>query len=152
MGLCGCSNHKASDIEPITKGFNCDFSIVSSDLSGELSINSEGDLSIVFSGPDIINNVGIRVKEESIIIEVHGISERYTRAQAPQDAPALYIYDALASINKLTPVVKNDEIYISGKCKSGNFKAILNGTGYITKLMFDQIDTVFVFENHILNK
>ena len=152
VGLCGCSNHKASDIEPITRGFKCNFSVVDSDLSGELFVNAEGDLSMIFKGPDIINNVGIRVKEESVIIEVAGLSERYSRADAPNDSPALYAYDAFISMNDFTPFFENDVISVSGKSKSGGFKALINGTGYITELHFDNIDTVLNFENHVITK
>ena len=113
MGLCGCSNHTVSDVEPIVKGFKCDFSVADSDLSGELFVNNEGDLSMVFSGPDIINNVGIRVKS-------------------------------------LTPKIIDNAITVEGSSQSGGFTAILNGTGYITELRFDEIDMVFKFDNHIL--
>lgn len=150
MGLCGCSNHTVSDVEPIVKGFKCDFSVADSDLSGELFVNNEGDLSMVFSGPDIINNVGIRVKEESVIIEVQGISERYSRSEAPKDSPALHIYDALLYMKSLTPKIIDNAITVEGSSQSGGFTAILNGTGYITELRFDKIDMVFKFDNHIL--
>lgn len=141
-----------SDVEPIVKGFKCDFSVADSDLSGELFVNNEGDLSMVFSGPDIINNIGIRVKEETVIIEVQGMSERYSRSEAPTDSPALYIYDSLISMKSLSPKITDDVITVKGSSQSGGFTAILNGTGYITELRFDKIDTVFKFDNHILQK
>lgn len=107
---------------------------------------------MVFSGPDIINNVGIRVKEETVIIEVQGISERYSRSEAPTDSPALYIYDSLISMENLTPMAVDDVVMVKGSGQSGSFTAILNGTGYVTELKFDKIDTVLKLENHILQK
>lgn len=104
---------------------------------------------MIFKGPDIINNVGIRVKEESVIIEVQGISERYSRDETPKDSPALHIYDALLSMDKLKPIIKNSSVIISGKSESGNFKAILSDSGYITELHFDEISTSLSFKNHV---
>ena len=145
--FCGCSNGILSDISPITKGFSCDFSIADSDLSGQLSVNIEGDLSLVFEGPDIINGIGIRVKEESIIIEVDGISERYPRNDAPPDSPALLIYDALSAAKDISPAADSDRIILKGK----DYLLTLDGYGYITKMEFDGSDTVISLSEHSIN-
>lgn len=146
--ICGCSKDDVSDITPITKSFKCDFSIEGSDLNGELSVNSEGDLSIVFSGPDIINGTAIRIREESVIIDVQGAVERYARDTVPEDSPALYIYDALTATENLKPKVNNNKIYIDGDCLSGGFSAVLNGTGFITELTLHDTGTTVFFNNH----
>lgn len=145
--FCGCSNGNLSDISPITKGFLCSFSVADSDLSGNLSVNAEGDLSLVFSGPDIINGIGIRVKEESVIIEVDGISERYPRNEVPTDSPALLIYDALTTAKDFSPTTDGDRIVLKGK----DFLLTLDGYGYITEMEFDGSDTVISLSEHSTN-
>ena len=145
--FCGCSNGILSDISPITKGFSCKFSIADSDLSGQLSVNLEGDLSLIFNGPDIINGIGIRVKEESVIVEVDGISERYPRNDAPPDSPALLIYDALSAAKDFSPTADGDRIILKGK----DCILMLDGYGYITKMEFDGSDTVVYLSEHSTN-
>lgn len=148
LGLCGCSNGPISDISPKCNNFKCDFEIAGSDLSGELSVNAEGDLSLVFSGPDIINGTGIRVKENSVIIEFQGISERYSRNDAPKDSPALHIYDALIEMPKCEPLFDGDETVIKGNSPSGNFTAVLDGKGFITRMSFLEIESDIILKNH----
>ncbi len=112
-----------------------------------MSVNSEGELSIIFTKPDFINGLGIRVKEESVITEVQGISERYSRNEAPDDSPALYIYDILCVANSFEAEIINDEITLSGTCLSGDFSLKLNGTGYISQIVLSKTDTVFDLKN-----
>ncbi len=147
--ICGCSKHGATDIKPKAFGFKCDFTVEGSDLSGEMSVNAEGDLSMVFTGPDIINGTGVRVKEDSIIVEVHGISQRYKRSDAPNDSPAILIYDALVEMKSATPVISDGEIKVFSAGNSGEFSATLDGTGHIILFSFAESDTVLHLKNHI---
>ena len=151
IGLCGCSNQSKLDVTPIAKGFECDFSITDSSVSGEMSVNIEGDLSFIFSGPDIINTLSIRIKEQSVILEVQGISERYKREEVPKDSPLLLIYDALLSMptDELDVTVSDSKTIVSGNNANGNYKATLDGTGHITEISFSKSDTVIQFSNHI---
>ena len=148
LGLCGCSNDSISDISPKCNNFKCDFEIAGSDLSGEMSVNVEGDLSLVFSGPDIINGTGIRVKENSVIIEFQGISERYVRSDAPKDSPALHIYDALIQIPNCEPLLDGEETVVKGKSLSGDFTAELDGKGCIIRISFPEIESEIILKNH----
>lgn len=136
-----------SDITPITSGFECDFSIEGSDLSGELSVSRDKTLTVVFSGPDIINGTSICINGEVVKVEVQGITEKYARSTVPESSPALCIYDALISAEGITPTVKNDEIYIEGESRSGNFSAALNGTGFITEITFESCAATVIFKN-----
>ena len=150
--LSGCSKHETENIIPLVKGFECDFSIADSDLNGQLSVNQEGDLSLVFSGPDIINGVGIRVKEESVIVEVKGISERYSINEAPSNSPALLLYYALISMADKHPKVIDNKIQIIGSSQSCGYKATLNGTGQIVSIDFEENDITLNFTNHVETK
>lgn len=149
--FCGCSNNSLTDISPITNKFSCNFSVADSDLSGQLSVNAEGDLSLVFGGPDIINGIGIRVKEESVIIEVDGVSERYARSEVPTDSPALLIYDALTVAKNFSPTADGDRIVLIGKGDSGGFSLTLDGYGYITEMNFDISDASITLTEHTEN-
>lgn len=143
----GCSKHEIEEIKPKVTSFQCDFEIIDSDLSGQLSVNNEGDLSIIFKGPDIINGTAIRVKEESIIVEVQGISERYSRADTPSNSPALLLYDAFIASKTKRPNVKNSEIVVTGVANDNAFVLTLNGMGFISKADFENLN--FIFTNHI---
>lgn len=147
--LCGCSKSETADITPITNGFKCDFSIKDSDLSGELSVNQDGYLTVIFSGPDIINGTSISVKEEIIIIEVQGVTEQYARSTVPDDSPALYIYDALLAADGIEPEIIDDEIQISGICRSGDFTAVLSGTGFLNSITLQDTGTTLSFRNPV---
>ncbi len=132
---------------PKTASFGCDFSINDSDLSGSISVNSEGDLSVIFNGPDIINGTAVRVKEESVILEFQGISERYSREETPPDSPAVLLYDALICARNKKPTVIDGEIAIRDSTSNNKFTITLNGMGFVTKAELDEI--TFIFTNHI---
>ncbi len=150
--VCGCTTSKADDIVPILKGFACDFSVDGSDLGGELSVNSEGDVTFLFVSPSNINGTSIRVKEESIILEVHGISERYLRSSVPNSAPTLYIYDSLNSAASIKPRIFDDSILIDGTSESGKYTLYLGGTGFIERIALHGTGTFFNLSNHSLRE
>ena len=136
-----------SDITPITSGFECEFLVEGSDLAGEMSVSQDKILTMVFSGPDIINGTSICINGEVVTVEVQGITEKYSRSSVPKSSPALCIYDALISAESISPSVKNDIIYIEGDSQSGSFSATLNGTGFITEINLYDSATTVIFKN-----
>ncbi len=148
--LNGCINKYEVEIAVVSCGFKCEFGIIGSELSGEMTVNQDGKLNMVFSGPDIINGVGITVVGETVIIDVRGITERYSRNTVPKDSPATYLYDILADISTLTPQINNDEITVSGNCESGKYDAVLNGTGFIEGITLADTGLNIEFKNHIM--
>lgn len=152
FAFCGCSNHGSDSVEVITASFKCDFSVDGSDLGGEMSVNGEGDITFLFSSPDNINGTSIRVKEESVILEVHGISERYPRSQVPSGSPTLYIYDVLTAASALTPTPDDTSFRLDGQCLSGGFSAKIGGTGFIESLTLKSSGSVFCFSNHAITE
>ena len=143
----GCSEHKVSDITPKITSFKCDFEITESDLSGQLSVNSEGDLSVIFNGPDIINGTAVRVKEESVILEFQGISERYSRDETPDDSPAVLLYDAFSNAQSKIPTLSDGDIIVQTATNDGKCRLTLNGMGFVTKIETPQ--HIFTFSNHV---
>ena len=139
-----------SDITPITSGFECEFLVEGSDLAGEMSVSQDKILTMVFSGPDIINGTSICINGEVVTVEVQGITEKYSRSSVPKSSPALCIYDALISAESIAPSVKNDKIYIEGDSQSGSFSATLNGTGFITEIALNDSATTVTFKNHYM--
>lgn len=117
-----------------------------------MSVNSEGDVTFVFASPSNINGTSIRVKEESVILEVHGISERYLRSSVPASAPTLYIYDSLDSAASIKPRIFEDGILIDGTSDSGKYTLYLGGTGFIERIVLHGTGTVFNFSNHSLRE
>lgn len=147
--LCGCSKQAYNDVLPITKGFECEFEVVDSNLSGNMFINVEGELSFIFESPDIINSMAIRIKEDSVILEVHNLSERYRRDSVPNDSPLLLIYDALLSMScdALETTVSDSNILVMSSNQNGSYKATIDGNGFITKITFVESNTTFTFYN-----
>ena len=148
--LCGCSNKGSRNVIPITKGFNCDFLISDLSLSGEMSVNVEGDISFIFTEPENIKSLSVRIKEESIILEVQGISERFKREEVPDDSPLLLVYDALQSmsVGELDITDFDSRTFVSSNNRNGSYKAMLDATGYITELSFSKCYTAIQFTNH----
>lgn len=136
----------------ITDSFKCDFSLDGSDLGGEMSVNREGDITFLFTSPDSINGTSIRVKEESVILEVHGISERYPRSDVPSGSPTLYIYDVLTAAPTLAPTPTDTKFRLEGQCISGGFSAEIGGTGFIESLTLKSSGSVFNFSNHAITE
>ena len=143
----GCSEHTVSDVTPKVTSFRCDFEIVDSDLSGQMSVNREGDLSVIFSGPDIINGTAIRVKEDSVILEFQGISERYSREETPKDSPAVLLYDAFCNSQSKTPKLSDGDITVETATNNGKCTLTLNGMRFITKIETPQ--HIFILSNHV---
>ncbi len=148
---CGCSKQRYYDIIPVTENIKCDFKIENSDLAGELTINAEGDLSLIFTSPDNIKDTGIRIKEECFIIEVHGISNRYPINEAPKDSPAICLYDAFNASKSISPTLIDDVITVKGSSESCDFSMEISNAGYITKISLGD-HTVFLFSNHVAIK
>ncbi len=145
----GCSNSKGDEITPILSGFKCDFTIENSELTGEIDVEYDGTLTISFSGDDIINGLKMQVKQESVTVDVSGITETYSREEVPEDSPAFYIYDTLIVSKNIKPKLSGDYFKIDGKCKSGDFSIKLNSSGYVSKLSLNNSDTVFILKNQI---
>lgn len=150
LSFNGCVNKNEVDISVINCDFKCDFNIPNSDLSGEMTVKDDGKLSMFFSGPDIINGVGITVAGETIIIEVKGITERYSRSTVPEDSPATYIYDILKDIKSQIPEIKNEEITVLGNSASGEYEAVLSGTGFVETLTLKDTGVHITFTNHVV--
>ena len=145
----GCSNSETNEISPILSGFKCDFTIENSELSGEIEVENDGVLTISFSGDDIINGLKMQVKQETVTVDVNGITETYSREEVPENSPAFYIYDALISSKEIKPRLNGEFFIIDGNSKSGKFSVILNSSGFIAELTLNNSGTVLLFKNQI---
>lgn len=145
----GCSSAESEGVTPVLDKFKCDFSIEESELSGEIEVDENGALTILFSGDDIINGIKMQVKDETLNVDVNGVAEVYSRNEVPENSPLFYIYDALISAKQSTPTLKGDIFIIEGDCKSGPYILTLSGTGFIEK--FSPVDSglSFYFANHV---
>lgn len=147
----GCSSSGENEISPVFSGFKCDFTIENSDLSGELEVENDGVLTISFSGDDIINGLKIQVKQESLTVDVNGITETYSRQEVTENSPAFYIYDALITSKQIKPKLNGEFFIIDGNSKSGKFSVKLNSSGFIAELTLNDSRTVLLFKNQIKN-
>ncbi|MBQ1183857.1 MAG: hypothetical protein IIX60_05365 [Clostridia bacterium] len=145
----GCSNSEENEISPILSGFTCEFTIESSGLSGELNVEKDGVLTICFIGDDIINGLKMQVKQESVTVDVNGITETYSRQEVPENSPAFCIYDALIASKQIKPKLSGDVFTLNGNSKSGNFSIKLNNSGFISEIALINSDTVFLLKNQI---
>ncbi len=145
----GCSNTKNDDITPILASFQCDFSVDNSKLYGEMKVDKDGTVTFSFSGDDLVNGLTIQVKSDTVIIEVNGVTETYSKKEVPVHSPSLYIYDSLISAKSLKPKAQADGYIITGNSQSGQFEIVLNSTGFISKIDLKDTDYIFVFDNHI---
>lgn len=145
----GCSNSETNEISPILSGFKCDFTIENSELSGEIEVENDGVLAISFSGDDIINGLKMQVKQETVTVDVNGITETYSREEVPENSPAFYIYDALISSKEIKPRLNGEFFIIDGNSQSGKFSVKLNSSGFIAELTLNNSGTVLLFKNQI---
>ena len=145
----GCSSAGNYGITPVLDKFKCDFSVEESEISGEIEVDENGTLTILFTGGDIINGIKMQVKEETLNIDVNGISEVYSRNEMPKSSPAFYIYDALIAAKQLTPSLKNEKFIIAGDCQSGPYILTLNDTGFIEKISPIGSGLNFCLTNHV---
>lgn len=145
----GCSSSGENEISPVFSGFKCDFTIENSDLSGELEVENDGVLTLSFSGDDIINGLKMQVKQESLTVDVNGITETYSREEVPENSPAFCIYDALITSKQIKPKLNDEFFIIDGSSKSGKFSIKLNNSGFISELILNNSNTVFLFKNQI---
>ncbi|MBO5747010.1 MAG: hypothetical protein J6S13_07995 [Clostridia bacterium] len=151
MILCGCSNNEVYNISPVTSNFKCDFVIQNSKEHGELTVSESGDVTFLFQSDDSVNGLSITVKRDNIIIDVHGITEKYSRDELPDDSPILIFYESLLNASNSSPKLKGDEIIVSGETPNGTYTLLLDSSGFITQIEFDSISTKINFSNHHLN-
>ncbi len=102
---------------------------------------------MIFSGPDIINGTAIRVKEESVILEFQGISERYSLEETPKDSPAVLLYDAFSNAQSKAPTLSDGDIIVETATTDGKCTLTLNGMGFVTKIETPQ--HIFTLSNHV---
>ncbi len=145
----GCSNSDTNEISPILSGFKCDFTIENSELTGEIGVENDGVLTISFSGDDIINGLKLQVKQESVTVDVNGITQAYSRQEVPENSPSFYIYDALIESKEIKPKFNGEFFIIDGNSQSGKFSIKLNSSGFISELTLNDSGTVFFFKNQI---
>ncbi len=145
----GCSNSDTNEISPILSGFKCDFTIENSELSGEIEVENDGVLTISFSGDDIINGLKMQVKQETVTVDVNGITETYSREEVPENSPAFCIYDALIASKQIKPKLNGEFFSIDGNSQSGKFFVKLNSSGFISELTLNDSGTVLLFKNQI---
>ncbi len=144
----GCSNIDVDNISPILSGFQCDFSIEDSELSGSLTVQNDNAVTFEFSGNDIINGLTLQVKDNTVTVYVNGITEAYSKAEVPDSSPAVYVFDALISAKQIKPVLKNELFSISGNSNSGKFELIIGTTGFIESVTLIKTNLKINFTNH----
>ncbi len=108
-----------------------------------MTVDENRDLTVVFSTPEKIAGFGMTVQTDGVIIELQGITEKYSMQEIPGDSPAVKLYNALITAEGLTPSGNDGEITVEHE----DFSALLNGTGFITQISFKDTRLSMLFSN-----
>lgn len=145
----GCSNSKVSDIDFCTNGFNCEFSLIDSDISGELTVSDNGECLFVFDSPTELIGTEITVNNEAVFIKSDGYTKKFDPKDIPQYSFALNVHNALLSVNVTRLNDKSGKLTIEGISDSGNFSIEFNQAGLPIFVDCPDIPATVKFSNTI---
>lgn len=119
-------------------------------MHGELTVSKSGDVTFLFQGDDSVNGLSITVKQDSIIIDIRSITEKYSRDELPDDSPILVFYESLKSASNSTPELNGEKITVSGKNSYASYDLLLDSSGFITQIESDANSYKIRLSNHYL--
>ncbi len=145
----GCKNSTLKNVEPITSGFSCNFSVEDNDFSGTLNVDDEFKCTFNFDSPLEISGTIITVYDDVVLVEANEYSSRFNANDIPKNSFTISVQNALKTAD-ISKIVNNRDItYIDGLTNSGNFRIEFLDTGYIQNITFFESDTLIEFTNTI---
>ena len=116
-----------------------------------MNVDSEGNVSMIFHGPDIIDGISISVTKAKCTIDVEGITKTYSVDQIPSDSPIILVYKALNKAENISTKTTNKKTTIENNSEYGNYILEIDSIGFITSLKSTKNSTEIIFSNHIEN-
>lgn len=150
--LCCCTAPQISDLKPLVSDFSCDFNVCDSELSGYLTVDHQGNISLEIKTPERLIGTKISVDEHSISIDTLGLTKSFDKDIVPEYSEVIHLYDALQFTKDLHLTEHDGSITASGTSKSGEFLIHFDDLGYPTSIELSEIDTKINFNNVIKKK
>lgn len=147
----GCKNSTHKNVEPITSGFSCNFSVEDNDFSGTLNVDNNYECIFHFESPiDMVGTI-ITVTNDTVLIEANEYTKRFDTQSIPQDSFVLNVQNILKNISENKMNVNNKILQIEGECINGKYKSEFLPTGIIKSLQIFNTETKINFTNVLKN-
>ncbi len=129
----------------------CEFSLENCNISGQLSVDENGECTFEFLTPSELNGTIINVNQGFVNIESNGYKSEIEAENFPQNSFVLNLYSALLSLSEHNPINESGKISIIVTNDTEGYKLWFNNLGILETAYFNNTQNKILFRNIIIN-